>query len=55
MFVQLNKCVVACGSVLQRRHSRGHLFMSWARVARGVLYCEWYGVCDFVVLSFVEV
>ena len=21
----------------------------------GVLYCEWYGVCDFVVLSVVEV
>ena len=19
------------------------------------MYCEWYGVCDFVVLSFVEV
>ena len=44
--------------------SRGHLFvLSWAmvrRVARGeccfgVMYCEWYGVCDFVVLSVVEV
>ena len=21
----------------------------------GVLYCEWYGVCDFVLLSVVEV
>ena len=21
----------------------------------GVVYCEWYGVCDFVVLSVVEV
>ena len=21
----------------------------------GVIYCEWYGVCDFVVLSVVEV
>ena len=21
----------------------------------GVMYCEWYGVCDFVVLSAVEV
>ena len=21
----------------------------------GVMYCEWYGVCDFVVLSVVEV
>ena len=80
MFVQLNKCVVVCGSVLQREHScggcltasilfkyersRGHLFvLSWARVRRvargkccfGVMYCEWYGVCDFVVLSVVEV
>ena len=44
--------------------SRGHLFVrSWARVRRvargeccfGVMYCEWYGVCDFVVLSVVEV
>ena len=42
----------------------GQLFvLSWARVrrvARGggccfrVMYCEWYGVCDFVVLSVVE-
>ena len=80
MFAQLNKCVVVCGSVLQRGHSgdgcltssilfkyersRGHLFvLSWARVRRvargeccfGVLYCEWYGVCDHVVLSVVEV
>ena len=37
--------------------------LSWARVRRvargeccfGVMYCEWYGVCDFVVLSVVEV
>ena len=39
--------------------SMGHLFVpSWARVrwvALGVMYCEWYGVCDFVVLSVVEV
>ena len=21
----------------------------------GVMYCEWYGVCDFVVVSVVEV
>ena len=21
----------------------------------GVMYCEWYGVCDFVVLSVIEV
>ena len=39
--------------------SKGHLFaLGWARVrrvARGVMYCEWYGVCDFVVLSVVEV
>ena len=44
--------------------SRGHwLVMSWARVRRvargnvvlGVVYCEWYGVWDFVVLSVVEV
>ena len=38
----------------------GHLFvLRWARVrriARGVLFrSEWYGVCDFVVLSVVEV
>ena len=35
-----------------------HLFvLSWARVRQvargeccfGVMYCEWYGVCDFVV------
>ena len=33
--------------------------LSWARVRRvaqgGVLYFEWYGVCDFVVLSVVAV
>ena len=49
MFVQLNKCVVVCGSVLQSSGddcltssilfkyecSRGHLFvLSWARVRR---------------------
>ena len=42
----------------------GTLFiLRWARVRRvargsvffGVMYCEWYGVCDFVVLSVVEV
>ena len=42
----------------------GTLFvLSWARVRRvargeccfGVMYCERYGVCDFVVLSDVEV
>ena len=54
MLVQLNKCVVVCGSDLQGEHSGygsilfkyersgGHLFvMSWARVrrvARGVLF-----------------
>ena len=79
MLLQLNKCVVVCGSDLQREHSgdgyltssilykyersREHLFgLSWARVLRvaqgscfGVMYCEWYGVCDFVVLSVIEV
>ena len=44
--------------------SMGHVFvLSWARVRRdalgeccfGVMYGEWYGVCDFVVLSVVEV
>ena len=43
---------------------RDHLFvLSWARVRLvaqgecffGVMYCEWYGVCDFVVLSVDEV
>ena len=50
MLVQLNKCVVVCGSVLQRGHngdgcsssilfkyerSRRHLFvLSWARIRR---------------------
>ena len=36
--------------------------LSWTRVRRvargrlfGVMYCEWYCVCDFVVLSVVEV
>ena len=78
--MQLNKCVVVCGSVLQRghsgdgclislilfkyEHSRGHMFvLSWPRVRRvargeccfGVMYCEWYGACGFVVLSVVEV
>ena len=37
----------------------GHLFVqSWARVRRvalGSVVSEWYGVCDFVVLSVVEV
>ena len=42
----------------------GHLFvLSWTKVRRvsrgeccfGIMYCEWYGVCDFVVLSVVEV
>ena len=80
MFVQLNKCVVACGSDLQRGYSGerrlsssilfkyecsiGYLFvLRWTRVRRvargeccfGVMYCELYGVCDFVVLSVVEV
>ena len=80
MFVQLNKCVVVCGSDLKRGNSgdgcltssillkyvrsKGHLFvLRWARVRRvargecyfGVMYSEWYGVCDFVVLSVVEV
>ena len=27
---------------------------SW-KCCFGVMYCEWYGVCDFVVLSAVEV
>ena len=42
---------------------RGYLFvLSWARVPRvtreccfGVMYCGWYGICDFVVLSVVEI
>ena len=82
MLVQLNKCVVVCGSDLQRGHrgdgclsslflfkyecSLGHVFvLSWARVRRaargggeccfGVMYCEWYGVCDFVVMLVVAV
>ena len=47
-------------SILFKYESRcGHLFvLSWARVrqvARGVMYCEWYGVCDFVVLLVVKV
>ena len=55
MFVQLNKCVAVCGSVLQRGHSGngylsilfkyerrwGHLFvLSWARVSRGSVVSE---------------
>ena len=76
MLVQLNKCVVVCGSDLQRGHSgdgclsssilfkyersKGHLFvLSWARVRRvalgeccfGVMYGEWYGVCDCCVVG----
>ena len=37
--------------------SRGHLFVpgcSWECCFRE-MYCEWYGVCDSVVLSVVEV
>ena len=60
MLVQLNKCVVVCCSDLQRGHSGDGCVTSssWARVrrvARGVMYCEWYGVCDFIVWSVVEV
>ena len=41
----------------------GHLFvMSWVRVRRvalgysfGIMYVEWYGVCNFVVFSVVDV
>ena len=56
---------VLSSSILFRYEcSMGHLFvLSWARVRRvargeccfGVMYCEWYAVCDFVVLSVVEV
>ena len=45
--------------------SKGHLLvLSWTRVRRdaalgggcfGVMYGDWYGVCDFVMLSVVEV
>ena len=80
VFVQLNKCVVVCGFVLQREHSgdgcltssilfkyercRGHLFFSElgydttgcsGECCFGMMYSEWYSVCDFVVLSVVEV
>ena len=80
MFVQLNKCVVVCGSVLQREHSgdgcltssilfkyercMGHLFFSElgygatgcsGECCFGMMYSEWYSVCDFVVFSVVEV
>ena len=50
-------------SLFKYERSREHLFvLSWARVQRvlweccfGVVYGEWYGVCDFVVLSVVDV
>ena len=46
MLVQLNKCVVVCGSDLQRGHiGDGCLSSS--------IMLKWYGVCDFVVLSVV--
>ena len=77
MLVQLNKCVVVCGSGLQRGHGivmmgvclrRFCLNMSivgdivcselgqgttgfYVECSFGVMYGEWYGVCDFVVLS----
>ena len=41
-----------CGSDLQRGHSGDGLI---GKCCFGVMYCEWYGVCDFVVLSVVEV
>ena len=79
MLVQLNKCVVVCGSDLQRGYGivvmdvclcRFCLDMSvvWSCSELGqgttgcsgeccfiVMYGEWYGVCDFIVLSVVEV
>ena len=81
MLVQLNKCVIVCGSDLQRGHSgdgclSSLIFFKYERrwggtlvcyelgqgmtgcsgeCYFGVMYCEWYGVCDFVVLSVVEV
>ena len=64
MVVQLNKCVVLCGSVLQRGHSgdgcltssilfkyernRGNLFVL-SWVARGGVVSEWYGDDGHVV------
>ena len=60
MLVQLNKCVVR-GSDLQRGHrgvcselGQGATDYS-GDCCFGVMYGEWYGVCDFVVLSVVEV
>ena len=78
MLVQLKKCVVVCGSDLQRGHSgngcltsailfkyersRGHFCSELGpgtmgclgECCFGVMYCEWYGVCDCVVLSILE-
>ena len=79
MLVQLNKCVVVCGSDLQRGNS-GHGCLSSSiclnmsvvgdivcselgqgttgysgKCCFGVMYGEWYDVCDLVVLSIVEV
>ena len=45
MFVQLNKCVVVCDSVLQRGHSRGVLFRG------GMVFVVYgVGVCVNVVV-----
>ena len=59
-----NGCLTS-SILFKYERSMEHLFvLSWARVRRvarggefcfGVMYCEWYGVCDFVVLSVVEV
>ena len=44
--------------LFEYEHSKGHLFvLSWVMVRRVALgsVLDWYGVCDFVVLSVVEV
>ena len=68
MMVQLTKCVV-CGSDLQRENSGDGCLSSSilfkyelgqgmtgcsGECCFGVIYGEWYGVCDFIVLSVVE-
>ena len=72
--VQLNKCVVVCGSVLQMGHSgdgclsstivfkyecRVGLFFNIiicsGKCCFRTIYVEWYGVCNFVVISVVEI
>ena len=57
-----DRCLIS-SNLFKHERSRGHLFgLRWARVRRvargtcfGVMYCEWYGLCDFLVLSVVEV